>query len=148
MVKQKNYFYIILAAAVIIDQLTKFFASKMAASVPVINDSLHLTFVKNTGIIFGILPGSNDLLVWLYVIVIGLLIYCFDKFPKDRFSRAMLALVFAGVIGNFIDRIVFGYVIDFIDFRIWPVFNIADLCLNIGIIGILVKSLMDGGKRR
>lgn len=145
--KKQNYFFAVILAAAAIDQLTKFFASKMAASVPVINNFFHLTFVKNTGIIFGILPGSNGLLVWLYVIVIGLLVFCFDKFPKDRFSRIMLALVFAGVIGNFIDRIAFGYVIDFIDFKIWPVFNIADLFLNIGIIGILVKSLMDGKKR-
>jgi len=140
-VKKKSYFAIILALALAADQLTKFFSARLTESIPVVQNVFHITLVRNRGIIFGIMPGLSDAVIWIYLIVLGLLVYFHDQFPKDRFSRIMLALVFAGVIGNFIDRIAFGYVIDFIDFRIWPVFNIADICLNVGVIGIIGKSL-------
>jgi len=140
-VKKKSYFAIILVLALAADQLTKFFSARLTESIPVVQNAFHITLVRNRGIIFGIMPGLGDVLVWIYLIVLGLLVYFHDQFPKDRFSRVMLALLFAGVIGNFIDRIAFGYVIDFIDFRIWPVFNIADICLNAGVVGIVGKSL-------
>lgn len=142
MKREKSYFLFLAVILVLADQISKYFASRLSETVPVMLNVFHITFVKNTGIIFGVLPGANSIILWLYVVVIGLLVYFYDQFPKDRFSKIMLALVFAGVIGNFIDRIAFGYVIDFIDFRIWPVFNIADICLNVGIIGIVRKSIL------
>ena len=146
--KKPNYFFIILIVALAIDQLTKYFASKVTESIPVIQNIFHITFVQNKGIIFGILPGFSGIIVWLYLVVLGLLVYFHNEFPKDRFSRIMLALVFAGVVGNFIDRILFGYVIDFFDFRIWPVFNMADTYLNVGVIGIIGKSVIDNFKKK
>jgi len=145
MKKEKSYFLLFAVIFILADQIAKYFASRLNETFPVILNIFHVTFVKNTGIIWGAFPGANSLITWLYVVVIGMLVYFYDQFPKDKFSRIMLAFVFAGVIGNFIDRIAFGYVIDFIDFRIWPVFNIADICLNVGIIGIIVKGILGKG---
>lgn len=141
--KNSAWFYIIfLVVLVIADQLTKFFAKNyLPESMPIIANIFHLTFVKNFGIAFGLLQGINSYLIWIYLIVLGIIIYFYDKFPKDKFSKAMLFFLIAGLLGNLIDRIAFGYVIDFFDFRIWPVFNLADVYLNIGIIGLIVKEI-------
>jgi len=149
MVKLKNYFFAaIIIALIFIDQTAKYFAAGLPEAVPVIKNVFYLAFVKNSGIIFGAFPGFNSLLVWIYVIVLGLLLYFYNEFPKDNFSRVMLAFLFAGIIGNLIDRIAFGYVIDFLDFRIWPVFNVADICLDVGILGIIGKAVWDSFKRK
>lgn len=140
-------FLIILTSLLVIaDQLSKFFARHMTESVPIIKNIFHLTFVMNFGIAFGLLQGYNHIVVWLYLVVLGMIIFFYDRFPQDRFSRIMLFFIIAGIIGNFIDRIVLGYVTDFFDFRIWPVFNLADLFLNIGIIGIIAKELLNTKK--
>ena len=105
--KKPNYFFIILIVALAIDQLTKYFASKLTESIPVIQNIFHITFVQNKGIIFGILPGFSGIIVWLYLVVLGLLVYFHNEFPKDRFSRIMLALVF-GRLGCFFNGCCFG----------------------------------------
>ena len=144
MVRKNSELFLIplLAALVVADQLAKWAARNYLTSpVPVIRNFFHLTFVMNSGLAFGFLQGTNDIFVWLYIVVLGLIIFCYDKFPKNRFSRVMLFFIIAGIIGNFIDRIVFGYVVDFIDFRIWPVFNVADIYLTVGIVGMIGKEL-------
>jgi len=147
MVKKKKslalFYLVFLAALVIADQLTKFLAKNyLPESLPVIGNIFQLTFVKNFGIAFGLLQGINSYMIWIYIIVLGLIIYFHDKFPKDRFSKTMIFFLIAGLLGNLIDRIAFGYVIDFFDFRIWPVFNLADVYLNIGIIGLIAKEIL------
>jgi len=126
-----------------IDQLTKLLArSYLAHPIPLIKNLFQLAFAKNTGIAFGFFEGANSIIVWLYLVVLGLIIFFYGRFPNERFSRIMLAFIIAGVIGNFIDRIVFGYVTDFLDFRIWPVFNIADIYLCAGVVGIIAKEIL------
>jgi signal peptidase II len=63
-----------------------------------------------------------------------LVAYYYKKIPDNKLNNTIIALILAGTIGNLIDRLIFGYVIDFIDFQIWPVFNIADSCLTIAAI--------------
>ena len=145
--KNSTLFLIILSAGLIAaDQITKWLARNLTESIAIIKDILHLTFVMNFGVAFGFLQGANDIVLWLYLVVLGLIIYFYNRFPKDNFSQVMLFLIIAGIIGNFIDRILFGYVTDFIDFRVWPVFNLADIYLNVGLIGIIIRELLDGRK--
>ena len=104
---------------------------------------LHLTHVNNTGAAFGILKGSGIILTVVSVIcVAGLAVYVAEAFIKNLTSMRSLAggLVIAGAIGNLVDRVRYGYVIDFIDFRVWPVFNIADvsICTGVGLIAIVL----------
>jgi len=127
------------ACLIAADQMTKFFARNLAESITVIKDFFYLTFVMNFGVAFGLLQGFNNVVVWLYVAVIGLIMLFYEKLPKDSFSQMMLFMIVAGIIGNFTDRIVFGYVTDFISFAFWPSFNLADLYIVAGIAGIIIK---------
>ena len=93
----------------------------------------HLTYVENTGAAWGMLQGRNAVLIVVSVALLGGLLYMRRKWPE---SNARLyygtALVAGGALGNLYDRIVYGYVVDFFDFIVWPVFNIADSCITVG----------------
>ncbi len=124
---------------VIFDQLSKSFFLNLLSfgeSVPVIRNIFHFTLVQNTGIAFGLFKerGILFLIVSLIaILVFGWLLYLEAKKQTLSLPSAVaFSLIIAGAIGNFIDRLRFGFVIDFIDFRIWPVFNIADTAITIG----------------
>ena len=134
---------------VLIDRLTKVFFSKLLASgesLPVIDRILHMTLVHNTGIAFGFFKDQGVVFIIIPVIAIILLIYniYYFKSNNEELSRLYItafSLILGGAIGNLIDRIYCGYVIDFIDFRIWPVFNIADSAITIGAFIIAIKCI-------
>jgi len=125
---------------VLIDQFSKWIiAIKMVAGqgIPVFRNILHVTYLQNTGAGFGILKSQTLLLIWVSVIAVGIILFYFDKIiAGTSVVRISGALLLSGTIGNLIDRAFLGYVIDFIDFRIWPVFNLADSFLTIGCFGI------------
>ena len=136
-------------AIVLIDRLTKIFFSKLLGvgeSLPVIPHVLHMTLVHNTGIAFGFFKDQGIVFIIIPVIAIVLLIYniYYFKSNNEQLTRLYVfafSLILAGAIGNLIDRITCGYVIDFIDFRIWPVFNIADSAITIGACVIALKCI-------
>ena len=142
-------FLIISAALVGCDILTKYLvASNMSLgeTLPLIEGVFHLTRVQNTGAAFSILSGQRLFLVLLpLVIVFALVFYIIVKKPKSKLLVLSFSMIIAGGIGNLIDRISLGYVIDFLDFRIinFPVFNFADICVTLGaglFIGLLLFS--------
>lgn len=94
----------------------------------------HITRVNNTGAAFGIMKHSGLLLALVSAVSVFFLALCMFR------SRSRLAwmLVIAGALGNLYDRLRFGYVIDFLDFRVWPVFNIADASICIGVFLVLL----------
>jgi len=121
-----------------VDQLTKFYFTKnlfLNQSVPVIKGFFHLTLVHNRGAAFGILKNQTPLFIITSLLAIILIIAHLKKY-KTRFSlySLSLSLILAGAVGNLIDRVSLGYVIDFLDFHIWPVFNVADSAITIGAI--------------
>ena len=114
----------------------------------------HLTRVNNTGAAFGMLKGSGTLLAMISIVcvlasAVALLRGFFLKSTSSGldagFRNFGLTLVAAGAAGNLYDRLRFGYVIDFLDFRIWPVFNVADSGICVGIF-LMILSLMKPGK--
>ena len=112
---------LIIILLIILDQLTKYFFGN----------------VKNYGAAFGILQGYTTFLIIISLIVILVCIYYY----KNKNLRLSLSFILAGTMSNLIDRILLGYVRDFIDLRIWPVFNLAD-CFNvIGVILLIYISL-------
>lgn len=132
---------------VFIDRLTKLFFSDLlmhGESLPIIRNVLHMTMVHNTGIAFGFFKDYGVTFIVIPIVAIFLLafnIYYYRQ-NNEALSRAYIvafSLILGGAIGNLIDRIVYGYVIDFIDFRIWPVFNIADSAITIGAILVTYK---------
>jgi signal peptidase II len=128
--------FIIAAAILFLDQLSKFIITKslqLHQSIPVIKGFFYLTLVNNQGAAFGLFKNQLILLIVTSVGAIGLICYNLKAGADKRASSDLaLGLILAGAAGNLIDRIFFGHVIDFLDFRIWPVFNIADSSITIG----------------
>lgn len=140
---KKNISFIALISLfiVLLDQITKLAIVKnfqLAQSIPLINNFFHLTYIQNTGAGFGFLQGNNSLLIGISIIVIGLILYFYDTIPKHKFAQTATALIIGGALGNLIDRIRLGYVIDFFDFRIWPAFNVADSAITVGVIILII----------
>ncbi|MBN1503200.1 signal peptidase II [Candidatus Woesearchaeota archaeon] len=143
-IKKKDMLFIVTVfLVVILDQSTKFLARKFVAlnqSIPIIKNIFHLTLVYNTGASFGMFKSMNFLFILISLIVIGFFVYYYNKLPRPKLVSAF---ILAGVIGNLVDRIAFGFVVDFLDFRIWPVFNVADSCISVGVV-LLVFHLWKG----
>lgn len=111
-------------------------------SFPVIQDIFHITFVLNPGAAFGILAHQRSFFI-VMGIVIAILGGLFSPYIRRqcRIFRCGTALLLGGALGNLIDRMRFGHVIDFFDFRIWPVFNIADIAIVVGVAAIIYAIL-------
>jgi len=122
-----------------LDQFTKIYIAKnflLNQPVPLIKGILYFTLVHNRGAAFGIFKNQLPLFIFAAAVAIILIYLNLKKNKKKGFSLYdfSLSLILAGALGNLVDRFTFGYVIDFIDFRIWPVFNIADSAITAGAI--------------
>lgn len=133
---------------ILTDRLSKIFFSHLldvGDSLTLIKNVFHFTLVHNTGIAFGLFKDSGLVFFIIPIVLIGLLVYNIYYYQNSQqLSRIYIfafSLILGGAIGNLIDRISLGYVIDFIDFRIWPVFNIADSAITIGAAIILFKCI-------
>jgi len=123
------------------DQITKAVVREtmhLRESISVIGSVVRLTYIHNPGGVFGLPLGGNSVFVFFSIVaVIFLLIYLLRMPAENRWTRAALALVMGGAVGNLIDRLRFGEVVDFLDVGIsttrWPVFNIADAGVTIGV---------------
>jgi len=136
-------FFIISIIIFSIDRVLKlliFRSFTQGSSFPVLKNILHITPVYNSGIAFGLFKDFNtSILVAISLFTALFIIYIiFVKKPRSRLLVSALSLIMAGAAGNLIDRITYGYVLDFIDLRVWPVFNIADSAITIGAIMILI----------
>jgi signal peptidase II len=136
------------AGVILLDRLTKLFFSSLLQlneSLALIKGFLHFTLVHNTGIAFGLFKDCGMVFIVIPLILTGLLIYNIYYYRHSEYlSRTYIiafSLILGGAIGNLYDRIFLGYVIDFIDFRVWPVFNIADSAITIGAAFILLKCI-------
>lgn len=140
----------ILISAIILflDQLSKFLISNTLSpseSIPILKDIFHLTLIQNTGAAFGIFHQQTLFFIIAACVVIGLILISHRRFiGRSLLFRVGLALILGGALGNLIDRLRFGFVCDFLDFRIWPVFNIADTSICVGM-GLFILGLV---KRR
>lgn len=111
-------------------------------SIPLIKGVFHLTYVRNPGAAFGMLPDKIIFFVVVTVLVVAGLGFYATRIGKDKILlKTGLALMVGGAVGNLIDRVRFGHVIDFFDFIVWPVFNVADVGICIGV-GILFLELL------
>jgi len=140
---------------IILDQLTKQLAEfylVFQAPIPVM-PSFNLTLSYNAGAAFSFLRDAGGWQRWLFtglaLVVSGVIIYWLRKLPKqDKWVAVALSLVLGGAIGNVIDRILFGHVIDFIQVYYqqyyWPIFNIADTAISIGVAILLIDGLFGG----
>lgn len=144
--------YIIALISLIIDQIVKILVSNyliLGQTTKIINNFFYLTYVQNTGAAFSILIGYR----YILIIITLIFLYYLYKYTKKQTNPNKLAilshgLLLGGIIGNLIDRIIYGYVIDYLDFMIFnynfPIFNLADTFIVIGCIILVINSYAKG----
>ncbi|MEW6661633.1 MAG: signal peptidase II [Bacillota bacterium] len=129
---------LITAAVLFFDQLSKWIIQEtmeLGQSIPVITNIFHITYWRNPGAAFGIMAFRTNFFIIVGFLVVAAIIIVLLRLPPERkLLKVALALQLGGAVGNLIDRIRTGYVVDFFDFRVWPVFNIADSAIVIGVI--------------
>lgn len=125
--------FIIVTSVILLDQITKFLALRfLQLNTPVllVKNFLNLTLVHNRGGAFGFFQNQWLLFVVVSFFAIGLILYNLKK-TNSIILKLSLSLILGGCVGNLIDRLRFGFVVDFLDLRVWPVFNLADSCITI-----------------
>ena len=126
-----------------IDQITKYWASntlEFSKAIIVIPQAFILHLVHNYGAAYGILQNQRPLLIGVACTVIAACILFYKRIATTQWSYYGISFLLMGAIGNLIDRLRLGYVVDFIDIRIFPVFNIADILIDIGVICFIIDT--------
>jgi signal peptidase II len=137
---------LIVSTVVILDQLTKWQVTRtmrLHESIPVLLDFFSITYIRNSGAAFGILAGSHSGFRLLFfgitsALALALLGTIYVRLsPADWLGQLSVAAIFGGAVGNLIDRVRYGEVIDFLDFSVlgyhWPAFNVADAAITVGV---------------
>jgi len=131
-------FWIVIVLVVLLDQFTKYLALSSLAelqSVPVIPDIFHLTLVMNPGAAFSLLPDQTTFFVVVTALAVAAAVYFYyHAEPNTPLLRLGIAMLSGGALGNMIDRVRMGKVVDFFDFRVFPVFNVADCFISVGVV--------------
>ncbi len=131
-----SLFVLIALGVVALDQLTKYLIRTYQPNWKLGFLSIH--YLTNTGAAFSILQQYTFILALISLIVAVVIIVCYKHLPSKKFPQILWALFLGGVIGNFLDRAILGFVTDFIDVGFWPAFNVADSVLTIAAIGLVI----------
>ena len=144
---------------ILVDQASKSYIMNtmyLHQSIPVIPEFFSLTYIRNPGAAFGILAQSSGAFRTVFFLVtsvfaLGLLGTIFIRLhPTDWWGQLTIVSIFGGAIGNLIDRLQFGEVIDFLDFYVsgyhWPAFNVADSAISVGVVSLLILFALDKKK--
>lgn len=130
---------------VALDQFTKALVMKSMVpgeSIPILQDIFHLTYVLNPGAAFGILSNQRAFLLATGAVLIVATAYFYPLLKKsDGCLQLGATMILSGAVANLIDRVQTGFVVDFFDFRIWPVFNVADIAIVLGM-GFMIYSIL------
>lgn len=130
-------YFIIIAIIIAVDQLSKFLIQsgmELNQTMPLINGVFHITYIHNYGAAFSIFQNKTGFLIAIQLVVItGVIVYLIKRRKIDHWALLLsLSLIAAGGFGNLIDRAAKGYVVDFLDLRVWPIFNVADISVCVG----------------
>jgi signal peptidase II len=141
-------FFAVILATFLIDQVSKAAVQSLmflGESIPVAPPFFHLTYIMNPGAAFGLLAYQTPLFIAVGVLLMIGVLVVYRKIPaKKALVRYGLGLVLGGALGNLADRLRYGRVVDFLDFRVWPVFNLADAAIFIGACLLVWELLRDG----
>lgn len=141
--------YIILSIFIfILDIMTKMVADlnlKQIGTIPLIQDIFHLTYVENKGIAFGMFAEERLLFILVSIGVLVILSVLYTKTqPRTKWLKVGTSFIYGGAIGNLMERMAKGYVVDFFDFRLinFPVFNIADIAICVGAVMLVIHFII------
>ncbi|WNB90470.1 signal peptidase II [Bacillus sp. NEB1478] len=148
------FYYLFALLVFALDQLTKWTIVKnmnLGESIPIIDEVFYITSHRNRGAAFGILQDQRYFFIIITLAVVGAVVYYLQKHASDKLLKFALALVLGGAIGNFSDRLIRGEVVDFLNVYIgnydFPIFNVADSALVIGVGLIFIQSFMESSKK-
>ncbi len=149
-VKPQLRFWIIAVLSLVLDRVSKSWimqSFQVGQTTPLVPGVFHLTYVTNTGAAFSLFTHGSGWLRWLSLVVsLGLVALALWGPKLSRWEQVGYGFILGGALGNGIDRFQFGRVVDFLDFR-WinfPVFNVADICINLGIACLLLAVVITG----
>ena len=144
---------------VVLDQITKtliMHTMHLHESIPIIAEFFSLTYIRNPGAAFGMFATTNSAFRLIFfvgtsIFALGLLGTIFYRMHQaDVWGQLSVSGIFGGAIGNLIDRLQYGEVVDFLDFYIggyhWPAFNVADSAISVGVVSLLILFAMDNKK--
>jgi len=130
-------FYFSALIVFLLDRISKYFIDVLMNpldSIPIIPGIFHLTYIQNKGAAFGIFQDRILFFVLVTILVLAILIWVQHRYAlPNPFLRSSLGLIMGGAVGNLWDRMLYGYVVDMFDFRVWPVFNLADSAIVVGV---------------
>jgi signal peptidase II len=167
--KKLMTFALVSAGVILIDQVTKWVIKatmELNQTIEVLGNFFTISYILNSGMAFGLFddnpsPLKRPLLIIISIIALAIIVYIFFSLPKKvKMSGIAMGLIFGGAIGNMINRIISGLVVDFLDFDFpnvsirqlkihmtrFPTFNVADTCVFIGVIILLVIIIVEGGR--
>ena len=133
---------------ILLDMISKYIVSRLLIvneSVMIIKNFFNITYVRNTGAAFSIFSENTFLvLIVSFIIIIVIILYISKNKPSNKMERVAYSLILGGAIGNFIDRVIYGYVRDFIEIDIfgwdYPIFNLADVFVVVGVILLVIAT--------
>ena len=131
----QNACVLVVAASVLaLDRISKVLAQTFLIKGPLkVFPFFQLHYVENTGAAFGMMQGGNWLLIFVMLAIIGYILHSWKELCEHgKLVKWGCVLILSGALGNLYDRIVLGYVVDFLDFLVWPVFNVADSAITLG----------------
>ncbi len=137
------------ALGLLIDRATKVWALAALPDYPrPLAKYFWLTYVENTGAAFGMFQNGNALLIVVMIVVIAFIVCSWQDIARyGKIAQWGGVLILTGAVGNLYDRVTLGFVVDFLDFRVWPVFNVADSCITVGAVLIGVGLLLSHAKQ-
>ncbi|MGH7198905.1 MAG: signal peptidase II [Candidatus Omnitrophota bacterium] len=144
---RKRLFFFLIPAIFLLDRVLKILVIRFLSEgegFPVIPGIFHVTRVNNTGAAFGILRGNGAFLILISALCIAFLVFYLLKNSFRGLAPVAWSLVLAGALGNLYDRLRYGYVVDFLDLRVWPVFNAADVSICLGAFLIVLHLFKPG----
>lgn len=153
MKKSNTLLIIILVSALLgLDLVLKYLVSSYLTTVNIIDNFFSLTYVLNDGAAFSLFASRTYLLILIAIICLFFIIYELKNNLDDRMLSIGYSLALAGLLGNFLDRLIDGYIIDYLSFKIlgynYPIFNFADILIVVGIIVVIIKEILkERGKR-
>ncbi|MBI5701664.1 signal peptidase II [Candidatus Saganbacteria bacterium] len=142
-------FFVVSSLIFLADQAIKYHVHNLMfvnQSIPVIDGIMSLTYVRNKGAAFSLFSGESAFLIIVGALVVAAIIYFHEKMEFNDFLQFPLAMLLGGSVGNIFDRIFRTYVIDYIDFHFFPVFNLADIAINISVFLIILRLFYKGRK--
>ena len=153
MKKSNTLLIIILVSALLgLDLVLKYLVSSYLTTVNIIDNFFSLTYVLNDGAAFSLFASRTYLLILIAIICLFFIIYELKNNLDDRMLSIGYSLALAGLLGNFLDRLIDGYIIDYLSFKIlgynYPIFNFADILIVVGIIIVIIKEILkERGKK-